>query len=122
MSLRKCSGGCKQRFRECSYEEAHNWVFGAIAFAEEAGIEPDKSFNLTQYILEEDDDDIPLIEFEYGENGQHLLVAHSKLEASRYLPLLEENLGKDNYKFIINVGGVLDDDDGYDDEDLRLEI
>ena len=34
--------------QECSYEEAHNWVYGAVAFAEEAGIQPDKSFNLTQ--------------------------------------------------------------------------
>ena len=110
-------GDYKLGLRECSYEEAHNWVFGAIAFAEEAGIEPDKSFNLTQYMLEEDDDDIPLIEYEYGENGQHLLVAHSKLEASRYLPLLEKNLGKDNYKYIINVGGVLDDDDDVYDDD-----
>ena len=25
-------------FRECSYEEAHNRIYGAIAFAEEAGI------------------------------------------------------------------------------------
>lgn len=28
------------RFRTCTYEEAHNRVYGAIEFAEEAGIEP----------------------------------------------------------------------------------
>ena len=37
-------------------------------------------------MLEEDDDKIPLIEYEYGKDGKHTLVAHSGLEASRYLP------------------------------------
>ena len=82
--------------RECSYEEAHNWVYGAISWAEEAGIEPDKSFNITQYMLEEDTDDIPLIEYEFGHQGKHLLMANSVSEASRYLPLLEKHLGEGN--------------------------
>ena len=59
--------------RECSYEEAHNWIFGAVEFAEEAGIAPDKSFSLTRYMLEEDNDDIPLIEYDYGKNGRHTM-------------------------------------------------
>lgn len=108
----------KMGLRECSYEEAHNWVYGAIAFAEEAGIMPDKSFNLTQYMLEEDTDDIPLIEYDFGKDGKHLLVAHSNLEASRYLPLLEKNLGQGNYNYLINVGGFGDyDDDLFVDDD-----
>ena len=103
---------------ECSYDEAHNWIYGAIDFAEEAGIEPDKSFNLTQYMLEEDDDNIPLIEYEYGKDGKHTLVAQSRLEASRYLPLLEKNLGKGNYDFILNPDDDFDEDwdDDLDDE------
>ena len=105
--------------RECSYEEAHNWVYGAIAFAEEAGIEPDKSFKLSQYMLEEDNDNIPLIEYEYGKDGKHTLIARSRLEASRYLPLLEKNLGKDKYDFILNTDDYYDEDlyDNDDDED-----
>ena len=103
--------------RECSYHEAHNWIYGAIAFAEEAGIKPDKSFIVTQYMLEEDDDNIPLIEYEYGKNGKHTLVTHSRLEASRYLPLLEKNLGEGNYDFILNAGDAdFDDEDGFDDD------
>lgn len=41
-------------------------IFGAIAFAEEAGITPSNSFELTQYLLEEDTEDVPLIEYDYG--------------------------------------------------------
>jgi hypothetical protein len=87
--------------RECSYEEAHSWVYGAIAWAEEAGIEPDKSFAVTKYMLEEDNDGIPLIEYEFGRDGKHLLVANNNLEASRYLPLLKKNLGEGNFEFTI---------------------
>ena len=106
--------------RECSYDEAHNWVYGAIAFAEEAGIKPDKSFNITQYMLEEDDENIPLIEYEYGKGGKHTLVTRSRLEASRYLPLLEKNLGNGNFDFIVNAHDVDFDDDEDDEEDMGM--
>ena len=96
-------------FRECSYEEAHNRIYGAIAFAEETGIAPHKSFALTKYMLEEDTDDIPLIEYEYGKDGKHLLICETQLEASKYLPLLEKNLGKGNYDYIIGMGGESND-------------
>lgn len=97
--------------KECSYNEAHNWIYGAIAYAEEAGIEPDKSFGLTQYMLEEDNDEIPLIEYEYGKDGKHFLVAHSRQEANKYLPLLEKNLGEGNYDFIVEATPDYDDYD-----------
>lgn len=103
--------------RECSYEEAHNWIYGAVAFAEDAGIKPDKSFNITRYMLEEDDDNIPLIEYDFGKDGKHFLMAGSHLEASRYLPLMEKNLGKGNFDFAIDTDDSLfghedDEEDG----------
>lgn len=81
--------------KPCSYEEAHNIVYGAVEFAREAGIEPDKSFGLTQYMLEEDDDRVPLIEYDFGKDGKHCLVAQSELEASKYLPQMKKTLGDD---------------------------
>lgn len=104
--------------QECSYEEAHNWVYSAVAFAEEAGIQPDKSFNLTQYMLEEDTDEVPLMEFEFGKNGKHCLVAHSNLEASQYLPAMKAHLG-DNYDVLIETGNNFEDED--DDEDFNFD-
>lgn len=97
--------------KEISYEEAHNWIYGAIAFAEEAGIAPDKSFNLSQYILEEDTEEIPLIEYEFGKNGKHFLVAMDKLELSKYLPILKKNLG-DNFEYMLP-----DEEDDFEMED-----
>lgn len=109
---------------ECSYEEAHNWIYGAIAFAEEGGITPHPGFVLTQYFLEEDTDDVPLIEYDFGENGKHLLIANSKLEASKYVPTLKKNLG-DNFEVIIQAEDEEDeyDEDAHDlfDDDERWE-
>ena len=101
----------REGVEECSYEEAHNWIYGAIDFAEEGGIKPDKSFALTKYILEEDTDDVPLIEYEFGKDGQHFLVVDSELEASKYLPTLRKTLS-DDFDFMIN-----DDLDDFDEDD-----
>lgn len=93
-----------QVLRECSYEEAHNWIYGAISWEEEAGIEPYKSFVITQYMPEEVTDDIPLIE--YGEDGMHFLMANDDLETSRSMPLLEKNLGVGNQTFSVKTDNV----------------
>ncbi len=58
---------------ECSYEEAHNIIYGAIEYAAEQGRKPHSSFMITKYMLEEDTDDIPLIEYEFGNSFRHNL-------------------------------------------------
>lgn len=87
--------------KPCTYEEAHNMVYGAMEFALEAGIQPHKSFALTKYMLEEDDERIPIIDYPFGKDGKHFLVADTMQEASRYLPLLRKNLGEGNFDFSI---------------------
>ena len=106
-------------FHEISYAEAHNRIYGAIAYAEDAGLQPDKSFQLAQYFLEEDTDDVPMMEFDYGKDGEYFLVCESQLEASRYLPTLRRTLGEDGFKYIV---GVFDHDDDDDDDDERILI
>lgn len=90
----------KYHLNKISYNEAHNLIYGAIEFADEAGIAPCKDFALAKYILEEDTETIPLIEYEYGKDGKHLLIVGSKKEAARYLPALRANLGLD-FNYII---------------------
>ena len=108
-------------FRECSYEEAHNRIYGAIAFAEEGGIKPHKSFNLTQYFLEEDTDDVPLIEYEFGVNGKHVLVCDSQMDASQYLPLLRKHLGEDGFKYLNPLKSAVYADNDHDNILLTME-
>lgn len=41
-------------------------------------------------MLEEDTEDIPLIEYEFGKDGKHFLVAIDSYIASKYLPKLKK--------------------------------
>lgn len=60
-------------------------------------------------MLEEDTEDVQLIEYDYGKNGKHFLVAHNQKELDYFLPILLANLGEGNFDFIIK-----DEDDEED--------
>lgn len=100
--------------KEISYNEAHNIIYGAIAFAEEGGIKPVREFETAGYILEEDNDDIPLIEYDFGKNGKHFLVIHPDRKEMSYYHILKKNLG-DDFEYIMPSGD--DYNDEYDDEE-----
>lgn len=104
-----------QGLEKVPYVELHNWVFGAVEYAAEAGLFPHKSFGIAKYLLEDDEDEsIPIIEYEFGHDGKHCLVCNSLDELFRLQPILDKNLGKDNYTW--TVGGVSFDDDMEEEE------
>ena len=82
-------------FKPCSYEEAHNMIYGAVHFAEKGGVKPNENFELMKYFLAEDNAEIPHIAYEFGRNGEHYLCAKDKEELNRFLPLLQKTLGKE---------------------------
>lgn len=101
--------------KEAEYNLVHNIVYAGYDYAMEYDIKPVKDFNVTKFILEEDDDNIPLIEIPVGdENGQpHLLVS----ESYNYGPILkklQQNAGEGNYTFTI--GDDFEEDDDIEDE------
>lgn len=100
---------------EIEYVEAHNWIYGALTFAEEAGISPHPDFDITQYILEPDDENIELREYEFGRNGRYCLVVFNESEASKYTPALNSTLGKGNYDLVIRGEDYYDDEEDYGD-------
>lgn len=61
-------------FSEIPYALAHNIIYGGIAFAEEYDIKPHPDFKITQYILEEDTEDIELIDIEFGIDGKPTFI------------------------------------------------
>ena len=99
---------------EISYNEAHNIIYGAIAFAEDGGIKPNKEFDPAGYILEEDTEDIPLIEYDFGKNGKHFLIVHPDKKEMPFYHILKKNLG-DDFEFVIPYGDEDDEDDFEDD-------
>ncbi len=63
-------------YMEVDYALVHNIIYGAIAFAEERSFKPHKEFSYTKYILEEDDENIELIDIEFGVDGQHQIIKY----------------------------------------------
>lgn len=92
---------------EISYNEAHNIIYGAMAFAEEGGIKPSKEFYPAGYILEEDTEDIPLIEYDFGKDGKHFLVIGPDGSEKKHLHTLQKNLG-DDFDYVMETGDSTD--------------
>lgn len=103
-----------------SYNEVHNIIYGAIEFAEEGGIQPAKDFKIARYVLEEDTDDIPLIEYEFGKNGKHFLIINSDKREMPYFHQLKKTLG-DNFEFVMNSDEDEESIDWEDDTDGSSE-
>lgn len=90
-------------YQPCQYNLAHNIIYGALEFAENYGFRPAKGWEVARYILEEDDDEIPLIEVEFGTDGQPCYIAGSNDSLARQnqiIKTLEKTAGPGNYTFI----------------------
>lgn len=97
-------GAIQANSTECSYDMAHNMVWASVDFAAEFGIEPVKEFEVTKYILEEDDENIPLIDIETGENGKPLLfLVPNDPRKQYYINCLDKALGVGNYHYAFGI-------------------
>ena len=102
------------------YNLAHNIVFAGLEFADDYGFKPHSDFSLSQYILEEDTDDIELIDITCGENGKPLYVRgpmESDLRAAQILAQLEKTAGPGNFDFVNAFDDEWMDDDEFDESD-----
>ena len=100
LKIQDGSQGMGQRFEPIDYNFAHNIIFGGIEFAEDYGFKPHKDFALSQFILEEDDERIPIMEVEFGIDGKpHLVVFPEDYRAQTALNYLEANFASEDYTF-----------------------
>lgn len=66
----------RNNFIEIDYNTIHNIIFGANKFAETYKFKSHKDFkNITQYMLELDNNTIPFIDIEFGKDGKPLLIS-----------------------------------------------
>lgn len=100
---------------ECDYNLAHNIVYGAEAFAADADIPPTPAFKLWSNILEEDTEDVPLIELEFGHEGKYHLMAREGSKEARLIPALKKQLGE-NFNYTVEMRGESFDEDYYEDD------
>lgn len=96
------------------YVLVHNIILSATEFAEEYGFKPHKDFtSVTEYLLEEDTDDIELMEIECGRNGKPLYMQgpfDDESKANKILKQLEHTAGKGNFDFVQEIGSDFEDD------------
>ena len=114
------------------YALAHNIIHAGLEFSELYDFKPYKEFtSVTQYFLEEDNDDIELMEFECGdEDGQPVYVYNKLVDSlsdiKRVIAQLERKVGTGNYSVIDSDEEEDEDDtddvDDEDDEDLDRPI
>lgn len=102
--------------KECDYVYAHNLIYGSEAFAAEVDIKPTPEFARWSRVLEEDTDDVPLIEIEFGDHGKYHLVAKAGSKDALYAHRLKQKLG-DDFTYEIGYGSDIfrdDDNDNYE--------
>lgn len=106
---------------EIDYELAHNIVFAGLEFADEYGFKPHKDFtSITQFMLEEDTDDIELLEIECGMNDKPTYMRgpfDDDVKVKKIIAQLEKTAGPGNYSFIDKMDDDFDEDDMDDDFD-----
>jgi len=102
---------------KCSYILAHNLIYGAIAYAEDCGFKPAKDFEITQFILEEDDDDVELMELEFGFEGKPYYIKgpnDDDAKVNSVLRTLVHTVGEGNFNVLEDFE---DEEDWYEEED-----
>ncbi len=109
----------------CEYVLAHNIIYGAIAFAEDYGFKPHKDFAIAQYILEEDDENVELMELEFGREGQPFYTRgphDDNAKVNMIKSTLMRTAGEGNFTVIDSLDDDWDDDEHWDDEDDADEL
>jgi hypothetical protein len=109
-------------WEECEYTLAHNIIYGAIAYAEDYGFKPHKDFTIAQFILEEDDEAVELMEIEFGFKGMPFYVQglnDSTAKINNIKSTLLRTAGEGNFKLLLDLDDDMDfdDDEWYDDDD-----
>ena len=111
-------GDHKDYLMEVGYDLAHNIVYAGHDFAMEYDIEPHPDFKTARFILEEDDDTIPLIEIPVGDDEglpSLILQPGQSIKYRHVIEKLEKKLGRDNFNFYEGEEEDVDDDE-YEDE------
>jgi hypothetical protein len=106
-------------FREIDYNLAHNIIYAGHDFAMEFDIHPHRDFEITRFILEEDNSSIPIIEVPVGTDGLPHLIVQKSGQLSEVLAKLKRYAGEGNYYYTIEGASTLKSD--YEDDHLGMD-
>lgn len=113
---------------EVEYHLAHNIIFAGNDLAVEFHIPQHPDFiSITSFLLEEDDENIPIIEIHTGdENGLPHLVVHPDNRQALALARLQEYAGEGGYRYTVMEENYLpaddnDPEDEWEEAEINLE-
>ena len=110
--------------REISPNYAQNLIYGAIEWAEDAGLPTHKEFKVTEYLLDPADE-IEYEEIEFGKEGKYFYVEGPEDNTALNLKILNKNIGEGNYVYISKNDSygndTYDDDDDFENDNPYLE-
>ena len=108
-----------------NYTLVHNIIFASVEYASEFKIQPHKKFKVTEFMLEEDNEDVELIEIECGMNGKPVLIIENYTDynsdsPTRIINNLEKYAGPGNFDVIQKLEDIneYDDLDDLEDDDF----
>lgn len=107
------------------YNLVHNIIHAGWEYGEELGFNQHKDFlSTTQFMLEEDTDEIPLMEIKCGDEEGKPFYVQGEMEndsqAKIILNHLEKKVGKGNYNFLVPLHDEWDDEDDSENQDRAL--
>jgi len=86
---------------DCQISLAHQIIYGAIEYASKLGFKPQKDFEMSKYILEEQNKIEESVSIEFGKDGKPFFIAGPNDDVELIIKKLERNAGKGNFSFII---------------------
>jgi len=94
-------------FKEIDYTLAHNIIYAGHDFALEFDIHPHRDFEITRFILEEDNNAVPLLEVPLGTDGIPHLIVEKQGQHAEILAKLKRYAGEGNYFYTVDGPGGL---------------
>jgi len=106
---------------EIDYITAHNIIYAGLEFATELGFKPGKLFEISKFILEDDNDSVELMEIECGEDGVPVVLTSEDNPQTDIIRQLDAKLGEGNY-VVYDIDDLEDEEDeDEDDNDTEEE-
>lgn len=92
----------KKEVEEIDPIYAMNYIYGAIEFAEDAGFEPVKGFEITEYLLD-DVENLEFIDIKFGKKGKYFYVQGPDDKPDAIMAILAKNVARENYDYLFEI-------------------
>jgi len=90
----------KEGLVECPASLARAIIYGGIEYASQFGFRPQKDFELSKYVLEDESSVEPVEEIEFGKGGRPLFIAGPHDDVDRIIRQLERTAGDGNFDYL----------------------